>query len=385
MAIRKNVATLSSGERAACVAALKKMKSMPSRFTPPTASRYDDFVYIHMQAMLVFEIKDRSKPVTNGNWTLINDMRMPMWAHRCPAFLPWHREFLLQFERELQTAANSPSLGLPYWNWSVDQSPAGAPWTDDLLGGDGMDGPVTTGPFAGKTNWPLTLSEDGVDELIRGFGRDTTYGKRLPNQAEEAATLAMTPYDGAPWSDTEATFRNELEGWLLTAGSDLPVGMHNLVHIWVGGTKGSMLPSTSPNDPVFFLHHSNIDRLWAKWQRAHPSGPLYLPGTPLPEEPGQGVDEPMIFYDPALSTTAPWPEPAAKPSDVIDHHRLGYSYDDDPPLIALGPAIAITRDLALRRPSAESMHIDARKQKPLTIAARDRFKLRLDELDEQRM
>ena len=42
--------------------------------------------------------------------------------------------------------------------------------------------------------------------------------------------------------------------------------MHNLVHRWVGGSMG---PGTSPNDPVFFLHHCNVDRIWvslAHWE-----------------------------------------------------------------------------------------------------------------------
>ena len=40
-------------------------------------------------------------------------------GHRGPAFLPWHREFLRRFERDLQNAAQDPLLGLPYWDWSV--------------------------------------------------------------------------------------------------------------------------------------------------------------------------------------------------------------------------------------------------------------------------
>src|SRR5258708_7311243 len=102
MAVRKSVRTLSAVERTTFVNGLKALKQAPSRFNPPTAGRYDDYVYIHMQAMLIMSVNDRSKPVRNGNWTLIDDMRMPMWAHRCPAFLPWHRELLRQFERDLR-------------------------------------------------------------------------------------------------------------------------------------------------------------------------------------------------------------------------------------------------------------------------------------------
>src|SRR5438270_8806025 len=121
MAVRKSVSTLSVSERKAFVDAVLKLKTASSQFTPPTTSRYDDYVYIHMQAMLELTIDDPTKPVANGNWTITSSMRMPMWAHRCPAFLPWHRELLYQLERDLQTVSGDANLGIPYWDWSIDQ------------------------------------------------------------------------------------------------------------------------------------------------------------------------------------------------------------------------------------------------------------------------
>lgn len=43
-------------------------------------------------------------------------------------------------------------------------------------------------------------------------------------------------------------------------------GPHNIVHYCIGGTDGDMQTYHSPNDPLFFLHHSFIDKLWNKWQ-----------------------------------------------------------------------------------------------------------------------
>ncbi|HEY7246753.1 MAG TPA: tyrosinase family protein [Xanthobacteraceae bacterium] len=384
MAVRNNVSSLSTAERDRLVKGVKLLKAAPSRFTPPTAGRYDDYVYVHMQAMLVMEIEDRAKPVRNGNWKLISDMRMPMWAHRCPAFLPWHREFLHQIELDLQAVLRDPNIGIPYWDWSVDHSRSKLPWTTDLLGGDGRDGPVQSGPFAGKTNWELTLSEDGVDHLVRGFGLDHQAGARLPSKAEEQATLQIAKYDASPWSDNAAlaTFRNQLEGWHVPAGSPMPVGMHNRVHVWVGGTKGTMLPSTSPNDPAFFLHHCNIDRLWAVWQRSHPAGPLYLPARPLPGEPGQSLNEPMIFYDTTLSTTPPWTDPPATPIGMLDHHKLRYTYDTDPPVHDIEGGIMATTELSRQPARIQELATDPLKRKAFRIAPRDRFRKRLEQLEQ---
>jgi tyrosinase len=363
MATRKSVAALSSAERIAYVDAVKKLKAAPSQFTPPTTGRYDDYVYVHMQAMLELAVNDTSQPVANGNWTITSDMRMPMWAHRCPAFLPWHREFLYQFERDLQSVSGSSDLGIPYWDWSVDQAQDKAPWLADFLGGDGADGPVATGPFAGSANWKLNLSEDGVDHLVRGFGLLAGFS-RLPTPAEVNTCFSESRYDAAPWNDTQTleSFRNQLEGWHVAPGSDVTTGMHNLVHLWVGGNLGSMLPSTSPNDPVFFLHHCNVDRLWTIWQQHNPAIAHYLPGVPIPSDPGQGLNEPMIFFDPTLSSTPPWSDPPATPSNVIDHHGLGYIYDFEAPVTPRPAELALVTPMRRR----------------VAMAARDRFRVRLE-------
>jgi tyrosinase len=379
MITRRNQKTLTSSDRAEFVRALKVLKNTPSHFTPPTASRYDDFVYVHMQAMLLVEIVDRTKVAQNGNLRITSDIRTPMWAHRCPAFFPWHRELLFQLELELQKAANDPDLAIPYWDWSVDQSKTAAPWTDDFMGGDGNDGPVTSGPFAGSENWKITLSEDGLDHLVRGFGlandSDTNqlFASNLPTPADVAASLAVTIYDKAPWSDNRklVSFRNQVEGWCVPSGTAFPVGMNNLVHLWVGGNNGTMLPSTSPNDPVFFLHHCNVDRLWAVWQARNPGVAPFLPTSPLSQDPGQSLNEPMIFYDRALSSTPPWTAPAAAPAHVVDHHILGYQYDEE-------ASFLMTEEMKLEE--AKGREVDPLKQKPLKISAKHHFRKRLEEL-----
>ena len=111
MITRRNQKTLSSSDRAEFVRALKVLKNTPSHFTPPTASRYDDFVYVHMQAMLLLDIVDRTKTVQNGNLRITSEMRMPMWAHRCPAFFPWHREAALPTRTGVRNGSQRPEFG----------------------------------------------------------------------------------------------------------------------------------------------------------------------------------------------------------------------------------------------------------------------------------
>jgi tyrosinase len=368
--IRKDVANLLPEERAAYVTAVKALKQAPSRLTPPTSSRYDDYVLVHMLAMNQISVKDRTKPLTTANIT-IGDPRSPMWAHQGPAFLPWHRVFLRHFERDLQAVSNDPRLAIPYWNWGqlLWSPPAQAPWTDDFMGGDGHDGPVASGPFGGKAKWNLTISSDGGTELVRGFGLyhgdDGSTAKNMPRFLSVIQTLMEGSYDAAPWNGvtTLASFRNQLEGWYLPKPPQpggARVGMHNLVHLWVGGNNGTMLPGSSPNDPVFFLHHSNIDRLWSFWQHTHttedfphvPKTPFYAPTTPLPGWPGQSLNEPMVFMDPTVCTNAPWPDPPAEPADVVSNYALNYMFDDQ---LEAQPAGPVTPGTANPSPHARRL------------------------------
>jgi tyrosinase-like protein/VWA domain-containing protein len=233
---------------------------------PPGAtlvSRYDDFVWAHHQVMMLGP----------------NGATGPNYAHRGPAFGPWHRELLKLLEQELQSAIGDPNLTLPYWDWTKDQTAAdpGFPFTTDFLGGDGATNPndqVTTGDFA---SWTLNCDEEGWGFLRRHFGGD---GPGLPTPASVKTALGLTPYDSSPWSVFSASatsFRNTLEGWVGVRQ------IHNSVHRWIGG---SMQPGTSPNDPVFFLHHCNIDRLWGVWEQKNAAAAPYLPDNSTPAASG---------------------------------------------------------------------------------------------------
>ncbi|OCC08595.1 tyrosinase MelC2 [Streptomyces sp. PTY087I2] len=239
MTVRKNQASLTAAEKRRFVDALLELKR---------TGQYDTFVTTHN----AFIMSDTD----NGDRV----------GHRSPSFLPWHRRFLIQFEQALQ--AIDPSVALPYWDWTVDRTAAASLWAPDFLGGTGRerDGQVAEGPFAvSGGRWPVTVTVDGRGFLRRALGSGVP---QLPTRSEVDAVLAMPTYDSAPWNSASDGFRNHLEGW---RGANL----HNRVHVWVGG---QMATGASPNDPVFWLHHAFIDRLWAQWQARHPRS-TYLPAT----------------------------------------------------------------------------------------------------------
>ena len=203
-------------------------------------------------------------------------------AHRGPVFLPWHRFMLRQLELNLQRVLNDNTFGLPYWDWAADGQLSAAAqktapiWQPGAFGGQGN--PVSTGPFT-SAQFLVKIEANSSGNLVQ-----TNHGLRrqfavngastLPRRTNTAGALGQTAYDQAPWNSTSSRFRNYVEGW------NPNLGLHNRVHVWIGG---DMLPSTSPNDPIFFMNHCNVDRIWEAWMQK-PGGPgrVYVPNDAAP-------------------------------------------------------------------------------------------------------
>lgn len=293
MAVRKNLKTLSSTEKANFIKAVLALKNGNK-----AGNTYNQYVKWHSDASVVHTPSGSTRTAPHGG----------------PAFLAWHREFIRRFELDLQKIV--PGIGLPYWDWAADaalSSPGTAPiWASDFMGGNGDSSDksyvVKTGPFR-HGSWTVidengnpTRYADGkyTGGLKRQFGADVS---TLPTQSVVDAALNRVPYDSSPWDRTSnASHRNQLEGYI-----NAPQ-LHNRVHRWVGQT---MRLNTSPNDPVFFLHHCNIDRLWAQWQ-ARNSKYGYLPQSGGPK--GHNLNDSMY----------PW---TATPASILNHTALGYEYD----------------------------------------------------------
>ncbi|MFI1013856.1 tyrosinase family protein [Streptomyces sp. NPDC020965] len=285
MYTRKNQRDLTRTEKRRLVEAILELKR---------SGRYDEFVATHLRHYV---------PDGGGG---------PRAAHMTPSFFPWHRRYLLEFERALQRI--DPGVSVPYWDWTTDNTPAASLWADDFLGGNGRigDRQVMTGPFAyANGNWRINSRITDGKYLTRNLGRPSD-PVGLPTKEEVDRALGEPLYDAAPWDSGSRTgFRNHIEGW--GAGGPDRWRNHNRVHRWVGGL---MVGAASPNDPVFWLHHAFMDLLWIRWQRAHP-GAGYLPSRAVPEsDPQHGrifaLDQPM----------PPW---GVTPAELLDHSRL-YRY-----------------------------------------------------------
>lgn len=142
--------------------------------------------------------------------------------HGVSYFFAWHRGFLIYFERRIREASGNPNFTLPYWDYY--RNPKIPTIFAEPLLEDGSPNPLY---------WP-----DRTGKVITGL----SYAPFAPS----VTTFPFGPGD---------TFEDLVER-----------NPHGHVHDQVGGSMGSV--PTAPADPIFWVHHSNIDRYWSAWLAA---------------------------------------------------------------------------------------------------------------------
>ena len=195
-------------------------------------------------------------------------------------FLPWHRMYVYFLERIVRAASGDPAFTLPYWDY-MDPTQRGLPASFLLLPGplfrqDRNDG---TAPYAN----------------VKG-------GQRID------ATFPPGTIDFKCLGDDDyATFN-----------SDLNNNPHGMVHSLIGNGVGMGSVPWAGNDPIFWLHHCNIDRMWASWNNQSAN-----------INPGDAAwrDQTFIFADENCNRVV------AKVADFATIAGLGYSYDKLIPVI----------------------------------------------------
>lgn len=392
MKVRKNARWLTADERTAFLKALVTLKARKVNRNQKTMQLYDFYPLEH-------RLVRRRHLASTGS-------EMPPaqrdGGHGGPAFGAWHREWLRRFELDLQSVDSSVTL--PYWDITDHQGTADVIFQDDFMGpnGSGPDNKIKSGYFQESVAavdrpdwWPD--EEDGTPlggfAVSQGF---TTIPARTMNQHASDAQLAVfnttgltrrfLAFSGLPILDDIRSLMKLGVFFRIPAFGTFSLdwerqAYHSPGHMVVGGLMGA--PPTSPNDPIFFLHHCGVDLVWALWQKRHEqTDPTHIPprrgpGGTLITRPGHHLEDPMWPWDGTLSTNPekvipapqqpfPPPDAAMRPpifpddafvrevdpgdivrvEDVLDHHSLqdgtGYHYDVEIPfdLTVNGAAVA---------------------------------------------
>jgi Common central domain of tyrosinase/Polyphenol oxidase middle domain len=200
-------------------------------------------------------------------------------------FFFWHRGYVYYFERILREMSGDPDLTVPYWDWQTD--------------------PTLPVPFRNP------VDSDGVNPLYDST-RNINDGSPLNpiNVVDDTvAALALIRFVDVSPKDS---FTKHFEG-----------SPHGAVHNQTGGNMTQF--TTAAQDPIFWLHHCNIDRNLDRWLnqgggRKDPSDDAFL-------------DKSYFFIDETGSKVN------GKVRDILNSVQLGYRYEDAP---NPSPAVLLT-------------------------------------------
>lgn len=330
-------------------------------------------------------------------------------------FLPWHRGFMGHVEQIVRKYSGNPDFAFPYWDWTKNpEVPA------DVYGNvlDPADSAFESDGQRFRERYERALRKAGYwidDPKPSDGGLDTQFGQLLvrgirftddvwfdvfknPNMVaffpnamypqgrargilgsargldtptKRSVSLsqllrALSPRDFVTFASERTKFHSNVSGFGILEGQP-----HNKVHNNVGGliyddvTKqtanhgGFMQNNLSPVDPLFFLHHSNMDRLWDVWtrkQRAY--GDPYLPdgapassgGTPIAGSPyAQWAAERFLFFVDANGRPAPMKAGDCAAIGSFDYRYTRASGEEVVPTLTLGALFAPRQRKAIER------------------------------------
>ncbi|MBV9250526.1 MAG: tyrosinase family protein [Acetobacteraceae bacterium] len=274
--VRPSIASMSPTQVASLRHGIQVMMSRPA--SDPTSYRF--------QANIHGTTDAPTTPAETANWN--------QCEHGSFYFLSWHRMYLYFFDRILRAAAGDPNLVLPYWNWT---DPA-----QRTL-------PVAFRQPADSSN-PLFIASPG-----RPAALDAGTAFLDAGTVDDSVAFADVSFETGGMSGDGFGGQTTAPMQFASAYGDLELQPHNVVHSTLGGLMGN--PLTAAQDPIFWLHHANIDRLWNRWLQQ--GGGRADPGD------GAWLNTRFTFYDEAGHAVY------LTGADIVDTvGQLNYRYDDDP-------------------------------------------------------
>ncbi len=227
-------------------------------------------------------------------------------------FLPWHRAYTLMYERIVRYLTKNDDFAMPYWDWTANPT-----MPEVFLEPNTPDG---------NTNW-LFVSDPG---FMRTWPPSEPMPPDVVGPSVLQEILAATTFE--EFGTSRPAGQDSLDqSWIVCQNCGiqgvLEGNPHNNVHNNIGG----LMPwAFSPRDPIFFMHHANIDRIWAVWNG------LGGPNSPDPLWKDMTIEN--NFYNVDGSFYSP------KVSDLFVPETLGYTYGLPGPMASAAPTLMAAQE-----------------------------------------
>ncbi|KAF8766093.1 hypothetical protein HU200_007585 [Digitaria exilis] len=258
---------------------------------------------------------------------------LELQVHNSWLFFPFHRCYLYFFERILGSLVGDPSFAIPFWNWDAP---------------DGMRLPAMYADQSSQLFDPRRDARHAPSKLIdldyNGTEPRFTDSQQIDHNLRvmyrQMVSLSPTPslFFGSPYRAGDDPNQGP------SPVENIP---HGPVHIWCGDPKQPSFEDmgnfySAGNDPLFYAHHANIDRMWSVWKgldaRRH---------TDLTDP--DWLNASFLFYDETPKLVR------IRVRDVLDTGALRYQYQDLPlPWTAARPTVTRRAAGSLLTPAAKA-------------------------------
>ncbi|KAK6283754.1 hypothetical protein POUND7_002706 [Theobroma cacao] len=219
-------------------------------------------------------------------------------------FFPFHRWYLYFYERILGKLIGDPDFAMPFWNWDA---PAGMPIPAIYV----------------NPNSPLYDDKRNVNHQPPKVA-DLDYNgtdKDITDTAMVQSNLKVMYKQMVSGSKTASLFHGKVYragDKPSPGGGVVELGSHTAIHRWCGDPRQTYSEDmgnfySAGRDPLFYAHHSNVDRMWSIWKG--------LPGKKRNDfTDTDWLDASFVFYDENANLVR------ARVRDCLDTRTLGYDY-----------------------------------------------------------
>ncbi|XP_071698945.1 polyphenol oxidase I, chloroplastic-like [Rutidosis leptorrhynchoides] len=248
----------------------------------------------------------------NGGYTQV-DSGFPdidIQIHNSWLFFPFHRWYLYFYERILGKLINDPSFALPYWNWD---DPEGMELPDFFRGDE-------SNPLFDAYRDAHTASPNVVNLAIDSKLENPTVDiQKQCNLYTVYRDLVRNATDATSFFGGEYVAGNEPVANGAKSVGSVESNSHTSVHVWVGNSKNPNREDmgnfySAGYDPAFYVHHTNVDRMWKLWKD------LGIPGHVEPTK-DDWLNASYVFYDENEELVRVYNK------DCVDPAKLKFGYE----------------------------------------------------------
>jgi tyrosinase len=227
-----------------CEQIIEIIENRPTRKNIDNLGPSDPMIVAYKAAITAMKTLYTTNPTDQRNWVnqaLIHNNHCP---HGNWYFLPWHRAYLLYFERICRKYSGNPNFALPYWNWTSSPTVPAVFW-------DGTSGscPAICPPTS------VSTPANPLFDCSRGITSSDAVSSAFVGTTVMESILEEPNFFN--FASDQAVGQRDFAGYGLLEGTP-----HNSVHGFIGGYMGAFC---SPMDPVFWTHHCMIDACWVNW------------------------------------------------------------------------------------------------------------------------